>query len=267
MYDTSSLPSQDSRFKTAAQDINKHRVLNDDWSPYWVFNDTRFDVLGARDDAFLAFLCEMIHPLVRPNREEVDTLQVLFNKYLAADNWEIKASDNLSGRPVFASHRVASGGGAAISSARIVTEALNATYIARQVSRMASAVTNDPDLAIGTAKEFIETIAKTILRECDEEFKADIDLPQLVKKARDLLPLLPADAAERTKGTKTIERLLGSLSTIVQGIAELRSLYGTGHGKVARSKGLEARHARLAVGASCALGTFLYEAFEQRKKT
>lgn len=33
-----------------------------------------------------------------------------------------------------------------------------------------------------------------------------------------------------------------------QGVAELRNHYGTGHGKAAGTKGLQPRHAKLAVG-------------------
>jgi hypothetical protein len=38
------MPSTDHRheFNTAAKDIWKHRVINSDWSDYWVFADSRF---------------------------------------------------------------------------------------------------------------------------------------------------------------------------------------------------------------------------------
>mgnify|MGYP001117858491 CR=1 FL=1 len=41
-----------------------------DWEPDWVFFDRRFNLLRASDDEFLAFLCEMVHPVVRANPEE-----------------------------------------------------------------------------------------------------------------------------------------------------------------------------------------------------
>ena len=39
---------------------------------------------------------------------------------------------------------------------------VDSAYISRQVTRMEEAAESDPELAIGTAKEFIETICRTI---------------------------------------------------------------------------------------------------------
>jgi hypothetical protein len=44
----------------------------------------------------------------------------------------------------------------------------------------------------------------------------------------------------------------------------MRNHYGTGHGKHAGTKGLQARHARLAVGAASALAAFLAETYHDR---
>jgi hypothetical protein len=43
MYDLDTMPSTDSRYKTAAGDIRQHRVNNpEDWPDDWVFTDSRF---------------------------------------------------------------------------------------------------------------------------------------------------------------------------------------------------------------------------------
>jgi hypothetical protein len=58
-----------------------------------------------------------------------------------------------------------------------------------------------------------------------------------------------------------------NLATLVQGSAELRNAYGTGHGRSqmqARRQRLTPRHARLAVGSAATLGVFLYETHEER---
>ncbi|HOW68122.1 MAG TPA: abortive infection family protein [Candidatus Paceibacterota bacterium] len=57
----------------------------------------------------------------------------------------------------------------------------------------------------------------------------------------------------------TVKRLLSNLGTVSDGLAELRNLQGTGHGKEATEPGLKTRHARLAVGAATSLGAFLWE--------
>ena len=60
------------------------------------------------------------------------------------------------------------------------------------------------------------------------------------------------DVPQAAKGAEMVKRVLSNLATIVQGVAELRGLYGTGHGKDGKARGLQPRHARLAVGAELA---------------
>jgi hypothetical protein len=49
-------------------------------------------------------------------------------------------------------------------------------------------------------------------------------------------------AHQAAKGAETIKRVLSNLPTIVQGLAELRGLTGTGHGKEGKARGLQPRH-------------------------
>ena len=65
LFDLSSMPSRDSRFKDAAGDIWQHRVNNYNWDESWVFHDARFNLMNGDDEIFLRFLCETIHPVVR----------------------------------------------------------------------------------------------------------------------------------------------------------------------------------------------------------
>jgi hypothetical protein len=55
------------------------------------------------------------------------------------------------------------GASVAIRSAHEVAAKVDSAYSSRQVTRMEEAIESDPELAIGTAKEFIETMCKTIL--------------------------------------------------------------------------------------------------------
>lgn len=106
LYDLDSLPSTDGRFRTAAGDIWKHRVMNTDWDDHWVFHDRRFRLLRAPDEELLRFLCETVHPMVRSNSDEARRLVAEFNEELARDGWEIYEKRQLSGRPVFAARRL-----------------------------------------------------------------------------------------------------------------------------------------------------------------
>ncbi|GIK15598.1 MAG: hypothetical protein BroJett003_05620 [Planctomycetota bacterium] len=143
---------------------------------------------------------------------------------------------------------------------------LNAEYLAAQIDRLNEAVEQDSDLAIGQAKELVETCCKTILATRGNSNVDRLDLVPLVKRTVVHLQLLPEDIPDSAKGAKTIKAILGNLAMIAQGMAELRNLYGTGHGKHGHQKRLPVRHARLAVGAATTLASFLFETHAARAK-
>jgi hypothetical protein len=130
----------------------------------------------------------------------------------------------------------------------------DATYVAQQITRMEASVENDPDLAIGTAKELVETCCKTILSERGVEIPKGADLPAIAKLTSKHLQLTPGDIPDKAKASETIKRLLSNLATITQGISELRNQYGTGHGRTKKSG-----------GAAATLVVFLVETHQVRK--
>ena len=106
LYDLTALPSGDARFNDAAGDIRQHCDNWDDWEPDWVFFDSRFNVLHAEDRAFLSFLCETVHPVVRPDSDEAKRIVDAYNDNLRADGWELFVKRMSSGRPIFAAREV-----------------------------------------------------------------------------------------------------------------------------------------------------------------
>jgi Abortive infection C-terminus len=77
------------------------------------------------------------------------------------------------------------------------------------------------------------------------------DLPKLVRQAQQALALHPSSAVPGPDSTDAVKRILGGVSTIAVGLAELRNRgYGTGHGPAEARVGLRARHAHLAVNAA-----------------
>lgn len=264
IFDLKSMPSHDGRFTTAYSDIWQHRVNNNDWDDDWVFYDSRFNLLRTDDGVFLQFLCEMLHPAVRSDLQEVERLQQTFNAHLRKEGYELVERTKMAGRPVFVGRLLMIPGTKPLDSARETFEATDANYVLKQITRMETAINEDPDLAIGTAKELVETCCKTILRDRGVQIKANPDLTQLVKQTVRELALTPDDIPDKAKAVDTIRRLLSNLATITQGIAELRNYYGTGHGKEAKAKGLEPRHAKLAVSAASTLAVFLFETHQAR---
>lgn len=141
----------------------------------------------------------------------------------------------------------------------------DAKHMSDQIRRMELALESDPSLAIGTAKELIETCCKTILAERGKTVSGTPDVSTLTKETLKELKLVPEGIHEAARGADVIKRLLSNLGTIGNGLAELRGLYGTGHGKHGSTSGLSSRHAKLAVGAAATLTVFLFETHKETK--
>jgi hypothetical protein len=262
------MPSTDWRFKTATRDIIQHRANNEDWPDDWVFDDHRFQLASGPDEMLLGFLAQVVHPVVQPNVERAAEIVSALDSFLAVDGWTLKQSKEMSGRPVYAPARTGTGGVVALSFAHEVAIRIDAAYIARQVTRMEGAVDTDCDLAIGTAKELVESICKTILDERGALYGKSDDLTALVRKTTKILRLSADDVASTSRAADTIKRMLMNIAALAQAAAELRNAYGTGHGKskAQAAQHLEPRHARLAVGTATALGVFLFETHEARER-
>lgn len=146
-----------------------------------------------------------------------------------------------------------------------LSDRMDAGHLSVYIQRMRNSVNSDPALAIGTAKELIEAVCKTILHENGQPVEGAPKMPNLVRRAAGELNLMPEDIPDAAKGAETIRRLLNNLMSISDGINELRGKYGTGHGKDGSWRGVKPRHARLAVESSVALTTFLMETHLERQ--
>lgn len=264
LYDLSKLPSTDNRFSDAAGDIHQHRVNNWDWDEDWVFYDPRFELQNGNDDIFLKFLCETMHPIVIQSPDDAKTLLKNYNKYLSADGIVLAEGNEISGRPVYIPSPI---GIINVGTKAVIQNYGSRGYIQQQFSRMEKAIDTDPELAIGTAKELVEGVCKTILTNHSIKYAKNDDLPKIMKLTAKALKLSRDDVPDQRPAADTIKRILSNFASIVQNIAELRNNYGTGHGKASHTIGLSPRHARLASGAATTLVTFLIETEEQRKST
>jgi len=266
LFDLERMESFDSRFKNAAGDIWQHRVNNpNDWEDNWIFGDSRFNLLHCDDSIFLNFLCEMIHPLVRVDSSEVNKLLQIFNDNLNNDNFEIVEKSKISGKPLFTGRIKISGSETIAKKGATLKQILNAEYVTQQINLMEVSIENAPHVSIGIGKELIETCCKSIFDERNESCDKNWDLPRLMKETTKLLKLTPDDIPNETKAATSIKQILGSLSSVVQGISEIRNEYGSGHGKDGKFKGLQPRHAKLAVGAASTLAIYLLETHQIKK--
>ncbi|MGO9140323.1 MAG: abortive infection family protein [Streptosporangiaceae bacterium] len=127
----------------------------------------------------------------------------------------------------------------------------NPAAIREHLARLQGTAHSDPPLAIGTAKELVETTAKTVLQERGLAVNDKDDLPALVRQAQEAVGLHPSSARSGPDSTDAMRRILGGLTSIAAGLGELRNRgYGTGHGPRGERVGLRPRHAQLAVNAA-----------------
>jgi len=267
LYDLQNLPSLDSRFQDAAGDIWQHCINNDDWNSDWVFSDERFGLLNASTDTFLRFLCEIVHPVVRPNHDEALKIVAHFNDQLRQVGWELHEVERIAGRPRFSYRLISQNGARAVTRAKTVADALDAGWMAKEIERLENSVDSDPALAIGTAKDLVESCCKTILSKRGVPIGKSDNLGQLTKKLTRELQLVPEGITDETKGADSIRLILQNLTQLANNLAQLRGLYGSGHGRDGQHRGLQPRHARLAVASAVAFIDFIAETHRYREST
>lgn len=213
-------------------------------------------------NAFEAELSELLSPppstyswdaeSTKQRKAKADQLASRLLHFLKADGF-----DWVGGR------LVRSAGAPVLDDLASTAHKLEGTHLAQQIQRMKDAVETDPSLAIGTAKELIETVCKTILEERGKPVTGSPDIPTLTKALLKELDLVPEGVPDEKRGADIIRNILRSLGSIGNELAQLRGLYGTGHGKAANAQPLNSRHAKLAVGTAATLATFLFETHQE----
>lgn len=129
------------------------------------------------------------------------------------------------------------------------------------LARLERGLQGDPAAVIGSSKELIESVCKLVLRRLSVEHDEKADVPVLVKTTLKALKLHPETLAPTAPAGEAVKRILGALSSMAIGVAELRNEIGTGHGRGVVLK-LSARHAHLAAGAATTFARLLLETLE-----
>lgn len=129
------------------------------------------------------------------------------------------------------------------------------------LERLERGLVDDPAAAIGASKDLVESVCKLVLLRLDVPHDPKADVPVLVKATLSALKLHPDALAPTPSGTDAVKRILGSLSSMAVGVAELRNELGTGHGRAA-VRALSARHAHLATGAATTFARFVLETLD-----
>ncbi len=261
IYDLDSLPSYDSRFKNAGGDIRQHRVFNKDWAEDWIYDDNRFNLKHCSDEQFLNFLAEMLHPTVRRNEDETNKLLAALNRRLGEDGYKLVEKKTEFGNIRYEAEGLFPATIESLEELRNIANQLSSEHLQKEIVRMKSYIETDPALAIGTSKEFIETICKTVLKERGIQLSGKENLPELTRLTR--TELFDCGSIKRDKVTEDkVDKVLGAMSFIIQNIGEFRNAYGTGHGKDIGTEPPDPIYATLIVNAATTIGFFFYQLHE-----
>lgn len=265
IYDLEQLPSTDSRFKTASGDIWQHRVLNPgDWADDWVFSDDRFGLHHGDDEIVLRFLAEILHPVVRPDEEEVAKLLESFNQALSRDGYELYPADWISGHALYGwRSRDAFHGTTPELRLRERELLTDPEVLEEHLVRIRDSLASDPAAAISSSKNLVESLFRIILDRSGVAYGQREDIPQLYRHVAELLDLKADSVPQSARGSESAQQILRTLVTTIQSLAELRNELGIAHGQSRRSVAL-ARHARLALNSTVTVAEFVLDTWHAR---
>lgn len=119
----------------------------------------------------------------------------------------------------------------------------------------------DIDGAITAARTMVETTLKYILDQENETYTNKDDLNDLYKKVAKLLNLSPAGHNEQL-----FKKILGGVTTVVQGFGDMRNSYGDAHGKGKINYRADSRHAILTINLAGSMCTFLLQTYLENKQ-
>jgi AbiJ N-terminal domain 3/TIR domain len=100
VWNLDSMPSYDSRFKTAEGDIWQHTINNYDWDDDYLLKE-RLRISEIPDQQFARFLEACIEPAVVRSPERIEKLAALFSRYLEQDGFCMRESGRISGRVIY----------------------------------------------------------------------------------------------------------------------------------------------------------------------
>lgn len=100
IWDLKSMPSEDSRFNNAEEDIIQHTINNDDWEIDYLFKDRLR--LFDDDEVFLKFIETIVHSEFRIDEDDIFKFVLLINDILEKDQLQLSISEySDTGYPIY----------------------------------------------------------------------------------------------------------------------------------------------------------------------
>lgn len=254
IYKLDELPSIDPRYNDMENDIAKHRVVNYDWDDWWFVDDIRLELFSS-DEIYLKFLCEMLHPVVRSDKEEVDYLLEIFNRYLKEDGIELVSERTISGKPVFKAVEIGKNHIEVENKEKFGRE-----FASEQLTKCESKIkADDYDGAITNARSLVEDVIADIFKIVSgEELEKSGDLKNDYKKIKNLLNLAPEKHAN-----DNIKQITVGFASIIDGIDRLSNQMGDRHRRQVKP---ERHHAKICVNSAKVIVDFLYDTIDFQMK-
>lgn len=137
-------------------------------------------------------------------------------------------------------------------------------HVRAEISRLQRSH-EDPAALLGHTKDLLETVAKTVIHETGGAVDDRLDYPQLLRKAREALPLMPADLEPTSRPGRAMERFINGLWTMANSVNELRNAAGTGHGRLTTAP-FGTAHTRAVADAAVALARLWLELLDQESE-
>jgi len=246
LFDLKALPSNnDNRFHNAYDDIYQHTVRNsEDYAADWIYTDPRINLAYVLDQQYIEFLNLTLDHRVRQNFNEEDKMIEIYNFNLNPVGYNVAQISENQGRPVWA---IVESKAHVVRHAAEIIQYFNSEYVARQFQSIQRSLLRETDIAIGTAKELLETACKSILKKKERQFDKNWNLLQLINATIQSLEIKIECQEDQEKANDALKKMISGMSLCVHGIAELRNSFGSGHGKSAHFKPLDPIYARLFV--------------------
>lgn len=125
----------------------------------------------------------------------------------------------------------------------------------------------DPEDAVTSACSMVESLCRSILIELDLPIPAQKDLKALYKAVREPLGLSPNKEDVHSEIKDDVRKILSGLTTVVEGIAALRTHGGDAHGRERGRQRVDHRIATLAIHSASSLALFLIETWQRKYPT
>ena len=136
---------------------------------------------------------------------------------------------------------------------------LDAESINYEFNRAIECVDSDPFGAVSAASNIIESTMRVLLEDADLELPKKKDLSNLWSVMKNELGLDPGKVEDQD-----VQRIIGGLSSVVTGIADLRTHTSSAHGRGRFRYNLQKRHVDLSIHSAHALCLVIIEAWRKR---